>query len=330
MKTGLLLVSLALLAPAAAQAQAEMEHRYADVNGIRLHYVTKGQGPVILFIHGFPEFWYAWKPQVEEFSRDHQAVAVDLRGYNLSSRPKEVEQYAIPLLVADIQALADHLLRDRPRKKLTLVGHDWGGVVAWVFAMVHPEYLDRFVAINSPHPAVFQREIRENPAQQKASSYMVMFRSEQAEAALSANNYEALARAVFEGSAKPEAFSEEDRRAYREAWSQPGALTGGLNYYRASRAGPPPPNAATAAGSAAEPAAPLAQLPTQPIRVPTLVIWGEKDRALLTGNLDGLDAHVTDLRIRRIPAGTHWVVHEFPAEIHAYIREFMKDKAPGK
>lgn len=310
-----LLLLLLLAVPARS---AVWDTRYADVNGVRLHYVTKGNGKLMLFVHGFPEFWYAWKDQLEDFGTGHQAVALDMRGYNLSSKPESVEQYAMPLLVGDLKALADHLLPRNGPKKLILVAHDWGGVVAWVFAMMHPEYVEKLVIINAPHPGIFGREIRSNPEQQKASSYMLLFRSEQAEAALSANDYASLARAVFEGTTRPGAFTEEDRRMYLEAWRQPGALTGGLNFYRAARVGPLPGAAATAP--------PEASLPSQAVKVPTLVIWGEKDRALLTGNLEGLEQFVPDLRIKRIPGGSHWVVHEFPALVNRYIRDFLEEE----
>ncbi len=290
------------------------DHRYAEVNGIRLHYVTRGRGKLMLFLHGFPEFWYTWKDQLEEFGKDYQAVAPDLRGYNLSSKPESVEQYAISFLVGDVKALADHLLPPDGPRKLALVGRDWGGVVAWAFAMAHPEYFEKLVIINAPHPGIFARELRSNPDQQKASSYMLLFRSEQAEATLSANNYALLAQAVFQGTTRPDAFSDEDRRAYLEAWSQAGALTGGLNYYRAARVGPPPPGAAPQEIA----------LPSETVNVPTLVIWGEKDRALLTGNLDGLEEFVPDLRIQRIPEGSHWVVQEYPELVNRYIRDFLR------
>ena len=125
-------------------------HRYADVNGVSLHYATEGSGPLILFVHGFPEFWYAWKNQLAEFGRDHHAVAPDMRGYNLSSKPPAVEQYAVPHLVEDLSQLARHLGHER----FTLVAHDWGGVAAWAFAMVHPDRLERLIVVNAPHPVV--------------------------------------------------------------------------------------------------------------------------------------------------------------------------------
>ena len=292
-----------------------LKHEYADVNGVRLHYATAGKGKLIMFVHGFPEFWYEWKNQLAEFGRTHQAVAPDMRGYNLSSKPAEVEQYQVKYMVEDLRQLAEKL----GHKKFTLVAHDWGGAIAWAFAIAHPDYLEKLVIINAPHPGVFQRELRDNPAQQKASQYMLMFRSPQAEQTLSANNYAALVQVVLGEGLKAGHFTEEDKKAYIEAWSQPGALTGGLNYYRAARVGPP------AAGSEAK--GDLASgmtLPSLEVKVPTLVIWGEKDTALLTGNLEGLDKFVPNLTIKRIPEGTHWVIHEKPELVNSYIRDFIK------
>ena len=295
-------------------ATPELKDRYVEVNGVRLHYVEAGSGPLILFLHGFPEFWYEWKNQLEEFGKTHHAVAPDQRGYNLSSRPEKLEDYRIDLLVEDIRSLAAHLLRDNPNKKFTLVAHDWGGAIAWIFAARYPAMLDHLVIVNAPHPTVFARELRENPAQQKASQYMLLFRSPQAEATLSANNYEGLVKGVLGG--RPEA----DQKKYLEAWAHPGGLTGGLNWYRASQVGPPLPTSESPAGGSLSSAA----LPV--IKVPTLVIWGEKDTALLTGNLDGLDKQVEQLTIRRVPDATHWIVAEQPVLINTAIREFTKPK----
>ncbi len=289
------------------------EHRYADVNGVRLHYATAGQGKLIMFAHGFPEFWYAWKAQLAEFARDHQAVALDMRGYNLSSKPAAVEQYAVRHLVEDLRALAEAL----GHRRLILVGHDWGGATAWAFAIKHPEWLEKLVIINAPHPAVFARELRENPAQQEASEYMLWFRGATAEPLLSADGFARLEQAVLADLLARGALTEADRRAYLEAWAQPGALTGGLNYYRAARVGPPARDGGPATGTVGEFAGDTT------VRVPTLVLWGERDRALLTGNLDGLERYVPDLTIRRIPDGTHWLVHEQPALVNRLIRDFI-------
>ncbi|MGH9722053.1 MAG: alpha/beta fold hydrolase [Bryobacteraceae bacterium] len=177
--------AVVMLAAALPAKEPKLKHEFAEVNGVRLHYVSTGKGKPVLFVHGFPEFWYEWKKQLAEFGRDHRAIALDMRGYNLSSKPADVEQYQMKLLVEDLRAFASKLRL----KKLTLVAHDWGGAIAWAFAIQHPEVFEKLVIINAPHPGVFRRELAENPAQQKASQYMLLFRSPKAEETLSANNY---------------------------------------------------------------------------------------------------------------------------------------------
>jgi pimeloyl-ACP methyl ester carboxylesterase len=301
-------------------APPHWKHQFAEVNGIRLHYVTAGKGPLIIFLHGFPEFWYEWKDQLPEFARDHRAVAPDMRGYNLSAKPAGVDAYQMENLLEDVRALAEHL----GYKRFVLVGHDWGGGVAWSFAIAHPEYLEKLVIVNCPHPAILARELAGNPAQQKASQYMLLFRSPQAEQLLTANNYAGLVEGVLGDGLKSGVFTEADKEAYIAAWSQPGALTGGLNYYRAANLGPP---TAAKEGDAAAPSKRSAfgsDAANLIVKVPTLVIWGEKDTALLTGNLEGMDKFVPDLTVKRIPDGSHWVIHEKPALVNGYIREFIR------
>jgi epoxide hydrolase 4 len=296
-----------------------IQHGFAEVNGVRLHYASAGgQGAdarsrkLLLFLHGFPEFWYAWRDQLIEFGRDFLAIAPDQRGYNLSSKPAEVESYGIAQLVGDIRALVHYL----GVKSCCLVGHDWGGAVAWATAIACPEVVGKLVIINAPHPGVFERELRENPAQQQASQYMLVFRSPEAEAMLSANNYALMQASILSEGLAQGYFTEVDRQAYLEAWSQPGALASGLNYYRAARIGPP-------VGASGEPAHAGWNFPSLEVKPPTLVIWGEKDPYLLTGNLDGLDRYVPNLKIERIPDATHWVVHEKPALVNSLIRDFV-------
>lgn len=291
-----------------------LKEHYVHVNGVKLHVVTAGKGPLILFLHGFPEFWYEWKDQLAEFGKDHLAVAPDMRGYDLSDKPEGLDPYKINVLVEDVRALADHYSH---QKKFILVAHDWGGAVAWAFAIQHPDLLDKLVIVNAPHPGVFGRLLATDPAQQKASQYMLMFRSPQAEQTLSSNDYGFLVNAVLGDGLKNGVFTETDKQAYIKAWSQPGALTGGLNYYRANEVGPPT--------SGQTPTAPRAMNPDAlMVKVPTLVIWGEKDTALLTQNLDGLDKFVPQLTIKRIPDGSHWVIHEKRDEVNAAIRDFVK------
>jgi pimeloyl-ACP methyl ester carboxylesterase len=274
------------------------------LNGVKLHYVEQGKGPLIVFLHGFPEFWYEWKDLVPEFAKDHHAVALDMRGYNLSEMPAAVEQYRVPVIVEDVRALAVKL----KARKFVLVGHDWGGVIAWAFAGAHPEMLDKLIIVNAPHPAVFARELASNPAQQKASSYFNLFNSPGAETFLGQNDF-----ATLRGLIKPWA-TEADMKEYVANWGR--GLTGGLNYYRASRLHSP------VDGKDAPPAAELPQM--KPIETPTLVIWGEKDTALLTGNLNGLDQYVTHLQIQRVADGTHWVIHEKTLEVIGYMRAFLR------
>jgi pimeloyl-ACP methyl ester carboxylesterase len=264
-----------------------------------------------MFLHGFPEFWYEWKNQLAEFGQDYQAVAPDMRGYNLSSRPVEVEQYRMKYLINDIRALAEHL----GHKKFILVAHDWGGGVAWPFAIRHPEYLEKLIIINAVHPIIFMRELRDNPAQQKASQYILVHRTPEAEDILTKNNYAILVSSLLKDGIKQGYFTEEDRKAYIEAWSQPGALTGGLNYYRAAHLG-------SFIGESDDSLSADPSLFT--VVVPTLVIWGEKDKWLLTGNLEGLGKYVPNLTIKRISDGSHWVIHEKPGLVNSYIREFIE------
>jgi len=293
----------------------KLRHEYAELESVRLHYAAAGDGELILFAHGFPEFWYAWKSQLAEFGKSNLAVAPDLRGYNLSSKPPRVEDYALERLVEDIRGLAAHFDRGG-ENKFTLVGHDWGGVVAWAFALSYPEWLERLVIVNAPHPIVFQRELAENPEQKKASSYFAQLRSPLAETILSAANYAALAHVTLAEGLQRGYFTEEDKRAYMEAWSQPGALTGGLNYYRAM-----PFGAGRNEDADITDYLPLAK--SSILSVPTLVIWGMKDPYLLPGNLDGLEDYVSDLRIERIPEATHWVIHEVPEVVNRHIRDFL-------
>lgn len=290
-----------------------IEHAFADVNGIKLHYAHSGKGPLIMFLHGFPEYWDMWKGQLEEFGKDHLAIAPDMRGYNLSSKPVEVKQYRQKYLVEDIRQLAEYL----GHKKFVLVAHDWGGAVAWTFAMFYPQYLHRLIIINSPHPATFERELRENPAQRKASNYMLLFRSPEAESVLAADDYSWLINMAFGAIIKAGVLKDADIQGYKEAWSQPGALTGGLNYYRAADV-----EALENIEEAIKKPAAAATLPK--ITLPTMVIWGEKDTALLTGCISGLDEYVTQLSIKKVPDASHWVVREKPLLVNSLIREFIE------
>jgi len=293
---------------------ATFRHEWRDCGGVRLHCAVAGEmrgggDRLMLFLHGFPEFWAAWRGPMQYFAeRGWLCVAPDLRGYNLSDKPEGVEPYKAKHLVADVLALGEHY---SPGRKFVLVAHDWGGAVAWAVAISQPQRLQRLVMINSPHPYTFWRELRDSAAQQKASEYMNVFRLPKAERVLSENGY---ARLLSAFGHLPQAWRDE----LVEAWSRPGALTGGLNYYRASPLHPPAADDPGPSKFRFEPKDFM-------VRVPTLVLWGERDSALLTGCLDGLEACVPDLKLVRVPDASHWIVHEKPGLVCSEIAAFAGD-----
>lgn len=286
-------------------------------NGTRLHYASAGERgrPLMLFVHGFPEFWYEWEAQLAEFGQTHFAVAPDLRGFNLSSKPAAVDAYRPKHIVEDLVQLIGALGYDR----CVVVAHDWGGAICWNLAIQFPHLIDKLVIVNAPHPYLFAQALATDPNQQAASAYMNWLRKPGSEEVLAADNFaklEGLLTALGEQPAPW--FSGETREKYLAAWSQPGedgshSLTGGVNYYRASPMHPPGPG---------EPPPDISRLnPDQfVVRVPVLVIWAENDKALPASLVDGLDRFVPDLRLERIPGATHWVVHEQPERINRLIR----------
>ena len=295
-----------------------MKHEYSDNNGIRLHYVTQGSGEPIVFLHGFCEYWGVWKKYLADFSKDHQAVAVDMRGYNLSSRPKGVENYRIELLVEDLRALTQHL----GGRKLTLVCQDWGALLGWSFALRHQDLVRRFVTFNIPHPALFNRELRENPKQQQFSAYMVGFRHPGAADGLMANDFAINRSLMFDVARKHGAqLSDEDIAEWVATWSRD-AFDAQLNYYRATRIGPPD-GQGTPGGSLLLEGVPEAQWKT---RFPVLMLWGERDPFIHEGGLNGMEQLVPDYTLHRVPDTTHWLLMEKPDVSIRHIRDFIAQK----
>jgi epoxide hydrolase 4 len=273
-----LLLGSALGLPARA---AEIgEDGYADNNGVKIHYVTLGQGPLVVLLHGFPDFWYSWRDQMPALAKKHQVVALDLRGYNLSDKPEGVENYAMDKLVGDVLAVLKHLKRD----KATVVGHDWGGAIAWAFAMTHPDKIERLIILNLPHPRGLQRELANNPEQQKNSAY--------------ARNFQKLEAA---GLVKPEMLTfwvkEPDaRKKYLEALKR-SSMEGMLNYYKANYP--------------REPYKADRELP--PVKCRVLMIHGLKDIYLLPGALNDTWKWVEkDLTLVTVPDAGHFVHRDAP------------------
>ena len=271
---------------------------------------------MLVFLHGFPEAAFVWDELLEHFADRYRCVAPNLRGYERSSAPAEVEAYRPKHLAGDISMLIDTL----GGRIEALIAHDWGGALAWGLAAQRPEAMRQLVIVNSPHPATFLRELRTNPAQQAASAYMTFLCRPDAEALLSANDFARLWPFFTGMGAADPAHSgggwltESVRERYRAVWRA--GLTGGCNYYRASPLRPP-----------LGPDDPVMTIEFAPAavtsRVPTLVIWAEGDVALPVALLDGLDAYVPDLRVVRVPDATHWIVHERPALVSAEIERAL-------
>jgi pimeloyl-ACP methyl ester carboxylesterase len=283
--------------PAQKDIWDRVEHHYADSNGVKIHYAALGKGPLIVMIHGFPDFWYTWRKQMDALSSQYRVVAVDQRGYDLSDRPAGVEQYAMPLLVNDIGAV----IKAEGRSSAVIVGHDWGGAVAWSLAMTHPEWLQDLIILNLPHPSGIAREIRDNPQQRKNSEYAFNFQKPGAEKTLSA---EKLAAWVKDDDARAhyiEAFKRSDFEAM-------------LNHYRANYPRP---------GQAGETPAPAPSPPK--VTVPVLEFHGLADQALLPGALSGTWELVEkDFTLVTIPGAGHFVQQDAAQLVTDTMTDWLK------
>lgn len=287
--------------------------RIALSTGVTLNVATAGEpgAPPLIFLHGFPESHRTWRHQIAEFARDHFVIAPDQRGFGASDQPQDVVHYTPNKPVADLIALADHFGIDR----FTLIGHDWGGAIAWMAALNRPDRIERLVIVNAPHPLIFQKSLIDDPAQRGASQYITAFRSPGIEAHIAAMGVEKFFDTSFAKHADPALLAEE-KPHYIADWSRPGAMTAMLNWYRASAIQVPAMDE-----DAAMPAFVTAPFP--PVQPPTLVIWGMRDSALLPVQLEGLDAHVPDLTIVRIEQAGHFVPWEKPQAVNAAMRDWL-------
>ena len=297
-------LALGLLATQATAAQAgegtapKLEDRYADDNGVKIHYVAAGTGPLVVMIHGFPDYWGTWKPLIRTLSEDHyRTAAVDLRGYNLSDKPQGVGRYSMPLLISDIAAV----IKAEGRTSAIVIGHDWGAAIAWQVAINRPDLVDKLVILSVPHPTTFAHEMATDPVQQRNSQYARNFQKEGAEKALTA---EGLASWVKDPAEKPlyiEAFRRSDFAAM-------------LNYYKANY-----------------PKTPGADGPASPdppsIKAPVLIIHGLQDKALNAAGHSGVWDHVTaDTTLLMIPAAGHFVQHDAETLVDRTIKDWLDQR----
>lgn len=280
--------------------QEPWTHHEEAVGDLRFHWVEAGQGPLVLLLHGFPEHWLAWRNQIPALAAaGFRVVAPDLRGYNLSAKPAGVSSYRMELLARDVARLVRHLGYERTH----LVGHDWGGAIAWCVPALHPGLVERLAILNAPHPILFRKKLS-TLAQARRSSYVFFFQLPYfPESSLLGHRAGFLKRMLRRDPVTPDAFSPEEIEAYREAFLQPGAAKAAINYYRAAfRTGMRVPG-----------------LDRSLDAVPTLVLWGEGDRYLGPELLDGLEPLVPDLRLVRIPGASHWLPADAADQVNAEL-----------
>ena len=268
----------------------------------------------ILFLHGFPESHRTWRHQLHSLAPEFRVVAPDQRGFGGSDKPEAVEDYETGKPVADLLALADALGIGR----FTLVGHDWGGAAAWLAALKHPDRVKRLVIVNAPHPLIFQRSLIEDEAQRAASQYIRAFRTPGFEKAIEAMGYETFFEKTFGAHVDLRLVSDRERESYLSDWSRPGAMAAMLNWYRASNV--EVPEVGAEAGNPIWTHAPFPKL-----RMPVLVVWGLKDKALLPVQLDGLHDLLEDLRIVVEQDAGHFIPWEKPEVVTSAIRDFMSE-----
>jgi len=279
-----------------------MTHTTVDTNGVRLHVVQAGPetGPLVLLLHGFPEFWYGWNAQIDGLARaGYRVWAPDQRGYNLSDKPDGIEAYQLDTLVADVVGLIDAA----GQQKAIIVGHDWGGIVSWWLAVSHPERVERLVILNVPHPAVTRKFIRQYPGQLLRSWYIAFFQLPVLPEWLMGANRSAMLARTLRTSSRPGTFSPNDLELYRTAWSQPGAVRSMINWYRALIRRPP------------------ARRPSVRVTMPTLIIWGIHDRFLKRELAQASLRLCDDGRVEYLDT-THWVQHEAPQRVNELIQGF--------
>ena len=283
-----------------------LQHKFTDVNGIRLHYVEQGKGELVILLHGWPEFWYSWRKQIPELAKHFHVVAPDQRGFNESAKPASASEYKIETVTKDIV----ELIEKTGHTKATVIAHDWGGAVGYELGMNYPEKLNKLIILNSPHPSVMKKHLMTNPKQRKRSGYMFFFQLPLLPELFMKLTLRKTLTKSFRGWAYNKAqFTDDVIAEYVKAFSKNGAMRGGLNWYRAAFRSWKEDN----------------KKEKKPVSVPTLIIWGENDKALgkeLTYDLDKYFS--APFEIKYIPKCSHWVQNEYPELVNKYILEFLK------
>jgi pimeloyl-ACP methyl ester carboxylesterase len=285
-------------------AELRPRHRTIETNGIRLHAVEAGpeSGPLVILLHGFPELWYGWRHQIGPLAAaGFHVLAPDQRGYNLSDKPRRVSDYNLDKLALDVVGLIDAVGEEKAR----VVGHDWGGVVGWWLGVKHADRLERLALLNIPHPRVMRRTLYKSSEQRKKSSYIFFFQVPGLpERGFRRNGFNFAVKALRTTS-RPGVFTDADLDVYREAWSQPGAVRSMIHWYRAALRSQPKPPA------------------TSRVSVPTLLLWGTKDRFLgqemAQPSIDLCD----DGRLELFTEASHWIQHEEPERVNQRLIEFL-------
>ena len=289
---GLLLAGVLIASAASPDFENRVKHGYADSNGVKIHYATIGSGPLVVMIHGFPDYWYSWRNQMEALADSYQAVAIDQRGYNLSDKPAGVENYDMKLLMGDVIAVIKHL----GKEKAIIVGHDWGGAVSWTLATYAPQYVDKLIILNLPHLRGLSRELAHNPQQQKNSQYARNFQQPDAASKLTP---EALAQWVPD---------QEARKKYVEAFKK-SDFEAMLNYYKRNYPREP----------YSEDTSPVVK-----VKAPVLMIHGLKDWALLPGALNNTWEWLEkDLTLVTVPEAGHFVQADAPELVSKTIKMWL-------
>lgn len=275
------------------------------VNGVSLHTALAGpeEGPLVVLLHGFPEFWYEWRHLIGPLAaRGYRVAAPDQRGYNQSGKPLEIEAYALDELRNDVT----ELIKAMGREKAVIIGHDWGGAVGWYTAASRPEYVEKFIAINIPHLPAMPASMKKDPTQLLRSSYMLFFQLPRLpEKLLAYNDFEEFANGLVKTS-RPGSFTEEDLERYKEAWSQPNAVTTMINWYRAMRKGPKD------------------IVESSHVTPPVRIIWGVGDAFLSKASARTSLEYCRSGELIFVSDATHWVVHEQPEIVERLVTEFIE------